>query len=213
MIKRNLYKIIVSITLLVPLPLYLFLSATLFNITPDVTFKNADSDNLIVNDGYVYTDTENVLYEGVFTQVDDNFVYYYDEEAVIKVDDGYFGIEEGELKDIKSLVIQKETSYKLPIAFFVSVFGVGIIALVVTKKMQWHKKYPRIAVLLSLSTGTVTLYLIDTIVSNLLMVFLVATLSWGAYLIEYFVHNNIIAEEDGEKKQSDVLQALKEALK
>ena len=47
--KSNLlYKIITIITLAVPLPLYLFLSATLFNITPDYTINHAKITELAI---------------------------------------------------------------------------------------------------------------------------------------------------------------------
>src|SRR6056297_2362175 len=114
--KKNklIYKIITIITLAVPLPLYLFLSATLFNIDANVTFKNVDSVDLIVNETYIYTDKEDALYEGVLAFEDDEYVFYYDNEDIIKVDDGFFSVREGELVDIKALEVQKELGYKLP---------------------------------------------------------------------------------------------------
>jgi len=212
--KKNklIYKIITIITLAVPLPLYLFLSATLFNIDADVTFKNVDSEDLIVNETYIYTNNEDALYEGVFAFEDDEYVFYYDNEDIIKVDDGFFSVREGELVDIKALEVQKELGYKLPMAFFISLTGVGIVFLVVSGKMQWYKKYPRISTLVALLTGTVVLLIIDTIVSNLLGVFMIASISWALYCLEYWVNNNFITEEEGKKAESDLVSSLKKAL-
>jgi len=210
--KKTLYKIITTITLLVPLPLYLFLSATLFNISADVTYKGVDSADLIVTDTYIYTDSEDVLYEGVFAYEDNEYVFYYDIDSIVRVDDGYFSVEDGALVDIKELAVREEMGYKLPMAFFISAVGVGIVLLVVSGKMQWYKDYPRISALVALVTGTLVLLVIDTIVSNLFGVFLIASISWALYCLEYWINNNFITEEEGKKAESDLVNSLKDAL-
>jgi len=210
--KKTLYKIITTITLLVPLPLYLFLSATLFNISADVTYKGVDSADLIVTDTYIYTDSEDVLYEGVFAYEDNEYVFYYDIDSIVRVDDGYFSVEDGALVDIKELAVREEMGYKLPMAFFISAVGVGIVFLVVSGKMQWYKDYPRISALVALVTGTLVLLVIDTIVSNLFGVFLIASISWALYCLEYWINNNFITEEEGKKAESDLVNSLKDAL-
>jgi hypothetical protein len=53
---------------------------------------------------------------------------------------------------------------------------------------------------------------IDVLVSNLLFVFLIATISWGAYCIEYLIDKGLIDEETGKKAESETIKALKEAL-
>lgn len=210
--KKTLYKVITILTLAVPLPLYLFLSATLFNINADVTYKNVDSANLIVTDTYIYTNEENALYEGVFAYEDNRYVFYYESDDIIKVDDGYYSVEEGALVDIKELAVRQEMGYKLPMAFFISAVGVGIVFLVVSGKMQWYKNYPRISALVALVTGTLVLLVIDTIVSNLFGVFLIATISWALYCLEYWVNENFITEEESKKVESDLMKSLKDAL-
>lgn len=210
--KKTLYKVITILTLAVPLPLYLFLSATLFNINADVTYKNVDSADLIVTDTYIYTNEENAVYQGVFAYEDNRYVFYYESDDIIKVDDGYYSVEEGALVDIKELAVRQEMGYKLPMAFFISAVGVGIVFLVVSGKMQWYKNYPRISALVALVTGTLVLLVIDTIVSNLFSVFLVATISWALYCLEYWVNENFITEEESKKVESDLMKSLKDAL-
>jgi len=210
--KKTLYKLITILTLAVPLPLYLFLSATLFNVDADVSYKNVDSEDLIVNDTYIYTDKLNAVYEGVFAQEDGEYVFYYDSEDIIKVDNGYFSVEDGALVDIKELAIQKEMGYKVPMAFVISAIGVGIVLLVVSGKMDIYKDYPRISTLVALVTGTLVLLVIDTIVSNLFGVFLIASISWALYCLEYWVNENFISEEESKKVESDLVKSLKDAL-
>jgi hypothetical protein len=72
------------------------------------------------------------------------------------------------------------------------------------------KKYPKTSVAVTLFTVTLSLYIIDTIVSNLLHVFLTATLSWLLYCLESWIENGKINETDGAKKESDLVLKLRE---
>ena len=66
-------------------------------------------------------------------------------------------------------------------------FSVAIVALVVAGKMKWLKHRIRLSVFLSLGIGTLVLYGISTIVSNMFNVFLIALISWSVYCIEYLI--------------------------
>lgn len=220
--KKTLYKIITVITLAVPLPIYLFLSATIFNIVPDYTFKNATIDEVLTEtvDDYtfIYTNDTSAVLNGSVTYYDGHYGFYIDGETIIKADDGIFSYALDEksqtysFQDIKLLEKQTQTSYKLPIAFFISAVGAGIVFLVVSKKMEWYKKFPRIATLVGLATGTGILFLMNVIIGNIMNVFLVATISWAVYCLEYSIQNNLISETKAKKTESDLLQALKEAI-
>lgn len=214
--NRTLYKVIVAFTLIAPMTLYMFLSATLFNIDEDIRVDNVTSEELIITtieDGYfAYTDNEDVIFSGVVTRLDGLYGFYVDEDTIIRLDDGYYIYEDNELVDIKATELQREQSYKIPMAFVISAIGVAIVVLVVMNKMQWYKKYPRLSALVALATGTLILWMIDVLVSNLLFVFLIATISWGAYCIEYLIDKGLIDEETGKKAESETIKALKEAL-
>lgn len=214
--NRTLYKVIVAFTLIAPMTLYMFLSATLFNIDEDIRVDNVTSEELIITtieDGYfAYTDNEDVIFSGVVTRLDGLYGFYVDEDTIIRLDDGYYIYEDNELVDIKATELQREQSYKIPMAFVISAIGVAIVVLVVMNKMQWYKKYPRLSALVALATGTLILWVIDVLVSNLLFVFLIATISWGAYCIEYLIDKGLIDEETGKKAESETIKALKEAL-
>ena len=212
--KSNLiYRILTIITLGAPLPIYLFLSATLFNINPDYEISNITSESVLteVVDEYtfIYTNDTTAILNGAVVQYEGEYGFYMDEDDILKLDNGYFN---NKLEDIKTLEVNKQLGYKLPLTFFISLFGVGIVALIVSGKLEWHKKYPRTAVLISLVTGTVILFILNTFISSILGVFVVATASWAIYCIEYMVHNNQITQTKADKTESDVLAALKEAL-
>lgn len=212
--SKLIYKILTIITLGAPLPIYLFLSATLFNIVPDYEIRNITSESVLVEtvDEYtfVYTNDTTAILHGAVVQYEGEYGFYMDEDDILKLDNGYFN---SKLEDIKTLEVNKQLSYKLPLTFFISLFGVGIVALIVSGKLQWHKKYPRTAVLIALTTGTVILLILDTFISSILGVFVVATASWAVYCLEYMVHENQLTQAQADKSESDVLTALKEALR
>ena len=211
--SKLIYKIITAITLFAPVALYLFLSATLFNIIPDYRIKNVEiaEVNTIVYEEYnfVYTTNAQAVYDGVVVQDSGYYGFYVDEDDILRVGNDYYNYE---LEDIKKLEVQKQTSYKLPMTFFISLIGIGIVVLVVNGKMDIYKKYPRISTLVALLTGTGVLFIINTIVGNLFNVFLIATASWAVYCLEYLVKNNAINKDKADKVENDLVSALKEAI-
>jgi hypothetical protein len=214
------WRIVKLLTLAVPLPIFLFLSATLFSITADYTITT-DSSNAIVSEQddlyFIYTLDTNATYDGFVVYDDGQYGIVVSSDDIIKFDDGYYSYVEvdgvNQLVDVRRFELQKEQSYKIPLSFFISLGGVLIVALIVQGKMQWHKEHPKGAVLLALITGTVILYVIDLIVSSIFGVFLIATVSWGAYLLEDLIQQGLISQQEGEKTQSDIVRALQEALK
>ena len=210
---KLIYKIITTITLLVPLPIYLILSATLFNIVPDYTIDNVTIEevNVIEYEDYnfLYVENTDAIYNGTVVQDNGLYGFYMDEDDILQVENNYYN---NDLTDIKKLEIQKETSYKLPLAFFISLMGVGIVALIISGKMQLYKKYPRISTLIGLLTGTIILYVMNIIVSNIFNVFLIATVSWAVYCLEYMIKEGIINKDIAEKEENDLIETLKKAL-
>ena len=220
---KVIYKIITAITLFVPLPLYIFLMATLFNIVPDyVVFTDLEQVQVIeytVDDeiSYFLTTHDNATLNGTVDFKDGKYGIYIDPDDIIKIDKKYYSyVEKDEVRqlvDIKKFELQKEQSYKIPLAFFINVFGILVVVLIVQKKMEWHKKYPRLAVFVALLTGTIILFVLNSIIGNILGVFSVATASWAIYCLEYMLNENLISTKDKEKQESNILAALKEAMK
>lgn len=219
------YKLITTITLFVPLPLYLFLSATLFNITPDYTI-HAKIDTISVyqvEDEYFITSNDKMaIFDGLVTYNEDydTFGIYITSDNIVKIDGKYYSYVENSaedktmvLKDIKVFKIQEKQSLNIPIITIVSGISVFIVYLIIQGKMGWAKKYPRTAVLSALTTGTLILFIIDFIIGGMLNVFLVATVSWALYCLEFTVKENLLDKKDATKIESDLLRTLKDALK
>ncbi len=220
--SQNIWRIAKILTLGIPLPIFLFLSATLFSITPNYTINaQFDTVDVVLYDEayFIYSNDINASYDGL-VRYNDEIGYYgivITPDDIIKIDKEYYSYVERDgvyqLTDIKRFELQKEQSYKIPLSFMISLGGVLIVGLIVQGKMQWHKSHPKGAVLLALLTGTVVLYVVDLIVSNVLGVFMVATVSWALYLMEDMITNNLMTKEQAEQTESDILRALKEALK
>lgn len=218
------YKVITAITLFVPLPVYLFLMATLFNIKPDyiiyTTIDNVEVIEYIENENtdkeehlYFLTTKDNATMEGVVEFRDGRYGIFIEEEDIIKIDKNYYSYilkdNVRQLVDIKKFELKKQQSYKIPISFLISVFGVLVVVLIINGKMQWRKEHPRLAALITMLTVTVVLYIINVIISNILGVFIVATTSWAVYCLEYLVYKGTIEDREKEQKESEIIRALK----
>jgi len=209
------YNILKIATLILPLTVYLFLQATIFKITPDVRIYDLNEHLTVIEYEDMY-----FIYNGLETKYDGLVMYYngqwgvvVDDKDVIKTNNGYFVVRDGVLENIKSELIRQEQSYILPITFFISLFGIGIVSLVVLNKMQLYKKYPRVSVLVSLTTGTGILYILNAVIGGILGVFMVATISWAVYCLEYWVEQGKLSKVQAEKTESDLSKALDDALK
>lgn len=217
------HKFRVFLFLGIPLPLYLFLSATLFNITPThkITGAKIDEINLIVqeDEGFIYTDNQEAIMSGnvAYNEMLAKYGFYIDETSIIQVGFKYYGmvLEENQyvLTDIETMEIQRQQQYKLPLSFFISIASILIVILVVQGKMQWHKTYPRLATFIALLTGTVILTIIKSIVGDIQYVFLIATTSWGMYCLEYLYYTNKITSKQLAKTQSTLVSELENRLK
>lgn len=217
------HKFRIFLFLGIPLPLYLFLSATLFNITPTQKIIGAKIDeiNLIVqeDEGFIYTDNQEAIMSGnvAYNEVLAKYGFYIDETSIIQVGFKYYGmvLEENQyvLTDIKTMEIQRQQQYKLTLSFFISIASILIVILVVQGKMQWHKTYPRLATFIALLTGTVILTIIKSIVGDIQYVFLIATTSWGMYCLEYLYYTNKITSKQLAKTQSTLVSELENRLK
>ena len=214
------YKLITTLTLVVPLPVYLFLQATLFSITPDAIL-NADIGTVevaTIEDGFlVYSTDQTATMSGYVVYADGKYGLLIDGEDIIKIDKGFYSYQEKDgayqLTDIKRFEIEKQMSYKVPITFIISAIGVAIVVLIIQGKMQWHKSHPRAATLIALLTGTLILYVVNVFIGSILNVFLVATISWALYCIEYLVQQGKLTGTQADKVESDLIAKLREALK
>ena len=221
-----LYKLITAITLFVPVPIYMFLAATILNIHPDyilyttienveiVTYVEQEKDKTI--ETYFLTTKDNATIDGIVEFKDGKYGIYIEEDDIIKIDNNFFSyiikdekVGKRELVNIKKYELQKQQGYKIPLSFMISLFGVLMVVLIIQGKMQWYKKHPRIAALIALLSVTVVLFILNTIISNILNVFIIATVSWGLYCLEYTIQQGKIEDKQKESKESELVRLLK----
>lgn len=122
----------------------------------------------------------------------------------IKVDDGVY-------MPSKVGNVNIETGSKLSLSFIISVIATLIVVAIISGKMRLHRKYPKSATFIALLGATIIIGVINTIIGNILTVFIVATISWGAYCLEnYYYNTNIVEQTSQQRKTSDLAKALRE---
>lgn len=219
--KSNiLYNIITACILILPTSIYLFVVATIYGIEPDVITTNDTVNLLNDNDKHYIKVEEGYKYSGgqiEYNDIYDVWVIRVKEKDIIKVKGGFLQVKKNqETKNIELIeydkkLLKKEENYKIPIAFFISVAGMLIVGGIISGKMNWQKKHPRIAVLVSLSTGTIILFIINFFIGGLLGVFITATISWAIYTVMYYTTQYQSVEKQQEEKVNHLLTELMKA--
>lgn len=220
------FKVVKSLTLAVPLSLYLLLSSILFQTQADYALETEIKEEELYS--FIGTTIEDRFYvhpvmweeygEYTLTGTKSNDGYEMTDKQVFRINNKLYGANFDEetnqwtIQDVSRLQIKKEQGWKIPIAFFMTLFGVGIVGLVILNKMQLVKKYPRVSVLVALGLGTAILYVINLIVSNIFNVFLIATISWAIYLIEHLVEQGKLTEKETDKAEDSLKDLLRKAL-
>lgn len=184
------YKILNIITLAIPVPLYLILVMTIFSVKPDYTIHDVEINDISVvgrEEGYfITTDIESVVYDGII--VFDNelgaFGLVINDEEIVKIGKKMYSLERQELIEIDVKKIRKQEKVHWGIPFIVGVIALLIVALVVSGKMQWQKKHPKVAVAISLGLATIILKFINMIAANMYNVFLISLISWLLFMIQ-----------------------------
>ena len=120
-------------------------------------------------------------------------------------------LEEGIATPSKVGNVNIETGNKVSLAFIISVIATLIVVAIISGKMRLHRKYPKSATFIALLGATIIIGVINTIIGNILTVFIVATISWGAYCLEnYYYNTNIVEQTSQQRKTSDLAKALRE---
>lgn len=218
--KYNLiYKIIVGITLFMPISIFLIYSAAADNVYYNYEIYGveiADLSTFKIDDEYfIYTIDNKANYSG-YVRYDTDLGTYgilINDKDIIKIDKSYYSVVKNILSDVKDKEVSAKKSWAIPFTVMVSLGAIGIVVLVIQGKMGWAKKYPRVAVLISLGVGTGILYIIDSVVGSILNVFLISLVSWCLYLLEYMFVSGKITANKREKSSSDLSRALADALK
>lgn len=212
--KKKWYNLLVILTLTAPMTIYLFLMATIFRITPDAYVYGEITQVEVIKDEFLYAKplTQDVSFNGEVVLHEGAMALKFTEDDIIKFKDGYFRYQE-EWVDIKVFAFNQELSYKLPLTFIIATIGVLFVALIVSNKMQWQKKKPRLATFIALLLTTALLAVLNFIIGSLLGVFVVATASFGLYCIEYLIQQNKITQETSDKATNELTDLLEMALR
>lgn len=219
--KSNiLYNIITACILILPTSIYLFVVATIYGIEPDVITTNDTVNLLNDNDKYYVRVEEGYKYSGgqiEYNDIYDVWVIRVREKDIIKVKGGFLQLAKNkETKNIELIeydkkLLKKEENYKIPIAFFISAAGALIVGAIISGKMNWQKKHPRIAVFISLLLGTTILFIINFFIGGMLGIFITATISWGIYTIRYYITKYSDVEKEKQEKVNTLLEELQKA--
>lgn len=119
-------------------------------------------------------------------------------------------LDKGEIKAVGNINIQ--TGNKLSLSFIISIIATAIVVLVISKKMQFHKTHPKSATFIALLSATIFLGVINAIIGSIVTVFIVATISWGAFCLEDAYYKSMKQSYDGQQTQSALLNDLEKIL-
>lgn len=213
--SRTVYKILKIITLIIPTSLLLVIQAIFFNITPDLIINKTVEQTFVkpYDDAYfIYSTTDATFKGGYVIYFEGNFGAVIEEDTIIKMDGKYYQYNGEMFQTVEMVRKAEQQAYRLPLTFFISLFGAFVVGLIIMGKMKIFKTYPKTSVLVTLLTVTLCLYIIDTIVSNLLHVFITATISWAMYCLIDYIEQGKLSETSGAVKESALLSELKKAL-
>lgn len=212
--NKPIHKLIYGITLGLPMIVYLLVSAIVFQVVPDYEIHVEDIEQVVVIGNFVGV-KENAKLKGTFTYNEEYELWGFTatEESVILINKQLYTYEDTQLVEAKRKLIEKEQSWKIPLSVYISLGGGLIVALVIMGKMQIHKQYPRIATLIALGLGTAILGLINLLITNIFHVFLIATISWAIYLLEYSIIQRNINREKTKSTSDELENALRDALR
>lgn len=217
-LKSNLfYKLLVGATFILPTAIYLLLNAIFFSITPDLAIYDVLPTDVIVesydDEYFLYGANSYGIGHIIIRDSDGKVGAIVNNESIIKIGWRYYLVDGENMQLIERKLVEQQTSYKVPLVIFISAFGVAIASLIIMGKMRIYKARPRLATFVALLTTTIILAVIHIIVSNILGVFIMITISWALYCIEYLVKTGKISKDQANKQESDLLNTLRGLLK
>lgn len=212
------YNILGILTLILPMMSFILISTIVNKPFDAELFKDTETSTIVFEpyeDDYVVY-SEKASYNGFTVPYNEEYALLIEENEIVKIEKDYYTpyfMEETQRYVLINLeeippTVEKTNTWTISIA---TMIAIGIVALVIGGKMDLLKKRPRASALISLFVLTLIFGGLSAIITDMYNVFLVATASWGAYCIEYLIKQGKISKQDGEKKESKLLDALKEA--
>ena len=213
--KKTLYKLLTSLTLLLPISLFLIISA--------ITGQTYDAEIYIENDaviefnayddGYIVYSVK-ASYTGYIVPYNEEYGIYIEEDDILKVGNEFFtpyfneDTQAVELTNFDDIPVAPQANSRWFVSI-ASIVALGIVGLIIGGKMDLLKKRPRLSALVTLVVLTAILYGLNTIIGDMLNVFIIATASWLAYCLEYAVNNGIVSLNKSDETQAKILSGLK----
>lgn len=233
--KKLLFKIIGAMTLALPISITLVVSAIWSKPTPDyvITFNDALAVDLeTINERVVITEHDDknkalVIAFDEFTFYNIDFTYYdkiIDGKYIVKNKsyirflsddfDNVLEIIDGDsfIKLDKVSHINIQTGNKLSLSFIVSVIATLVVVGIISGKMKLHRKYPKSATFIALLSATILIGVINAIIGSIFTVFVVATISWGAYCLEDAYFKSLQPVNESQQQQNALIDELRRLL-
>lgn len=233
--KKLLFKIIGAMTLALPISITLVVSAIWSKPTPDyvITFNDALAVDLeTINEKVVITEHDDknkalVIAFDEFTFYNIDFTYYdkiIDGKYIVKNKsyirflsddfDNVLEIIDGDsfIKLDKVSHINIQTGNKLSLSLIVSIIATLVVVGIISGKMKLHRKYPKSATFIALLSATIIIGVINAIISSIFTVFVVATISWGAYCLEDAYFKSLQPVNESQQQQNALINELRRLL-
>lgn len=231
--KKLLFKIIGAMTLALPISITLVVSAIWSKPTPDyvITFNDALAVDLeTINEKVVITEHDDknkalVIAFDEFTFYNIDFTYYdkiIDGKYIVKNKsyirflsddfDNVLEIIDGNNKLDKVSHINIQTGNKLSLSLIVSIIATLVVVGIISGKMKLHRKYPKSATFIALLSATIIIGVIKAIIGSIFTVFVVATISWGAYCLEDAYFKSLQPVSESQQQQNALIDELRRLL-
>ncbi len=233
--KKLLFKIIGAMTLALPISITLVVSAIWSKPTPDyvITFNDALAVDLeTINEKVVITEHDDknkalVIAFDEFTFYNIDFTYYdkiIDGKYIVKNKsyirflsddfDNVLEIIDGDsfIKLDKVSHINIQTGNKLSLSLIVSIIATLVVVGIISGKMKLHRKYPKSATFIALLSATIIIGVINAIIGSIFTVFVVATISWGAYCLEDAYFKSLQPVNESQQQQNALIDELRRLL-
>ena len=233
--KKLLFKIIGAMTLALPISITLVVSAIWSKPTPDyvITFNDALAVDLeTINEKVVITEHDDknkalAISFDEFTFYNIDFTYYdkiIDGKYIVK-DKSYIRFLSDDFDNVLEIIdgdpfikldkvshINIQTGNKLSLSLIVSIIATLVVVGIISGKMKLHRKYPKSATFIALLSATIIIGVINAIIGSIFTVFVVATISWGAYCLEDAYFKSLQPVNEAQQKQNALIDELRRIL-
>ncbi len=218
--NKFIYSLVTALIFILPFSTYLLIEALVHSIDYDFTIYGevADLTHLETEDSiFIYSNDKSVYYKGLVLFNDEIGEYGIEvnDKDIIKIGKGYYlwDLEKKELADVKVKLIKEKQSYSIPAFLIFSAVGILLAVIIISRKMQWHKKRPYEATIIALWVTLGFLFGISFFISNVFKSMLVITISFTIHYIWHIYSKGELKKKEATKKVSELEDSLEKILK